>query len=96
MTELPSISAPDLAALLASRLCHDVISPVGAIQSGLELLDEMPDDAESMELVRKSTRSAVAKLQFARIAYGASGSTAAGWSSGPTPSMGLMAPPSTW
>lgn len=77
MTELPSISAPDLAALLASRLCHDVISPVGAIQSGLELLDEMPDDPESMELVRKSTRSAVAKLQFARIAYGASGSTAA-------------------
>ncbi|MBC8130524.1 MAG: histidine phosphotransferase [Rhizobiaceae bacterium] len=74
---LPDVSAPDLAALLASKLCHDIISPVGAVQSGLELLDEMPNDAESMELVRNSTKSAVAKLQFARIAYGASGSSAA-------------------
>ncbi|WP_102957610.1 histidine phosphotransferase ChpT [Mangrovicella endophytica] len=74
---LPEISAPDLAALLASRLCHDIISPVGAVQSGLELLDEMPGDEESMALVRNSTKSAVAKLQFARLAYGASGSTAA-------------------
>ncbi|MFD2236098.1 histidine phosphotransferase ChpT [Aureimonas populi] len=77
MTNLPALSAPELAALLASRLCHDIISPVGAVQSGLELLDEMPDDPESMALVRNSTKSAVAKLQFARIAYGASGSTTA-------------------
>ncbi|WP_279477736.1 histidine phosphotransferase ChpT [Aureimonas sp. SK2] len=77
MTNLPALSAPDLAALLASRLCHDIISPVGAIQSGLELLDDMPDDPESMALVRSSTKSAVAKLQFARIAYGASGSSTA-------------------
>ena len=77
MTDLPYVSAPDLAALLASKLCHDIISPVGAVQSGLELLDEMPGDEESMALVRNSTKSAVAKLQFARIAYGASGSSAA-------------------
>lgn len=77
MTDLPDVSAPDLAALLASKLCHDIISPVGAVQSGLELLDEMPGDEESMALVRNSTRSAVAKLQFARIAFGASGSSAA-------------------
>ena len=77
MTKLPPLSAPDLAALMASRLCHDIISPVGAIQSGFELLEEMPGDAESMALVRNSTKSAVAKLQFARIAYGASGSTSA-------------------
>lgn len=77
MTNLPELSAPDLAALLASRLCHDIISPVSAVQSGLELLDEMPNDPESMELVRSSTRSAVAKLQFARLAFGASGSTTA-------------------
>lgn len=77
MQPLPQLSAPELAALLASRLCHDIISPVGAIQSGLELLDEMPNDPESMALVRNSTRSAVAKLQFARLAYGSSGSTAA-------------------
>ena len=77
MTNLPHVSAPELAALLASRLCHDIISPVGAVQSGLELLDEMPDDPESMALVRNSTKSAVAKLQFARLAYGSSGSTSA-------------------
>ena len=52
MTSLPSISAADLAALLSSRLCHDIISPVFGIQSGLELLDDMPGDKESMELVR--------------------------------------------
>ncbi|MBO0905539.1 histidine phosphotransferase ChpT [Jiella sonneratiae] len=77
MTSLPSISAADLAALLASRLCHDIISPVFGIQSGLELLDDMPGDKESMELVRSSLKSAVAKLQFARIAFGAAGSQTA-------------------
>ena len=55
MTDLPYVSAPDLAALLASKLCHDIISPVGAVQSGLELLDEMPGDEESMALVRSAT-----------------------------------------
>ncbi|MCQ0987195.1 histidine phosphotransferase ChpT [Jiella marina] len=77
MTSLPSISAADLAALLSSRLCHDIISPVFGIQSGLELLDDMPGDKESMELVRSSLKSAVAKLQFARIAFGAAGSQTA-------------------
>ena len=77
MTTLPELSAADLAALLSSKLCHDIISPVFGIQSGLELLDEMPNDAESMELVRHSLKSAVAKLQFARIAFGAAGSQTA-------------------
>ncbi|TFF17965.1 histidine phosphotransferase [Jiella endophytica] len=77
MTSLPSISAADLAALLASRLCHDIISPVFGIQSGLELLDDMPGDKESMDLVRSSLKAAVAKLQFARIAFGAAGSQTA-------------------
>ena len=77
MTSLPSISAADLAALLSSRLCHDIISPVFGIQSGLELLDDMPGDKESMELVRSSLKAAVAKLQFARIAFGAAGSQTA-------------------
>ncbi|MBO0664311.1 histidine phosphotransferase [Jiella sp. MQZ9-1] len=77
MTSLPSLSAADLAALLSSRLCHDIISPVFGIQSGLELLDDMPGDKESMDLVRSSLKSAVAKLQFARIAFGAAGSQTA-------------------
>lgn len=77
MTTLPELSAADLAALLSSRLCHDIISPVFGIQSGLELLDDMPNDPESMDLVRKSLKAAVAKLQFARIAFGAAGSSTA-------------------
>ena len=40
MSELFTLTAPDLAALLCSRVCHDIISPVGAINNGLELLDE--------------------------------------------------------
>lgn len=70
----------DLAALLSSRVCHDVISPVGAITNGLELL-EMDDDPalreEAMNLVRKSAKQASAKLQFCRIAFGAAGSAGA-------------------
>lgn len=77
MHQLPELSAPDLASLLASRLCHDAVSPVGAIRTGLEMLDEDPQDAEAMNLTRESTARAVAKLQFLRIAFGASGSATA-------------------
>lgn len=67
----------DLAALLCSRVCHDAVGPVGAIVNGLELLDE-DDSAETRELaldlIRKSSRQASARLQFARIAFGAAGS----------------------
>jgi histidine phosphotransferase ChpT len=67
-------SDTDLASLVASRLCHDVVGPVGAIQNGLELIGEdegMRDMA--MDLIAKSAAQASAKLQFARIAYGAAG-----------------------
>jgi histidine phosphotransferase ChpT len=70
----------DLAALLSSRVCHDVISPVGAITNGLELLEMDDDEAmreEAMKLVRRSARQASAKLQFCRIAFGAAGSAGA-------------------
>ena len=70
----------DLAALLCSRVCHDVISPVGAIVNGLEVLDE-EKDAEmrgfALELVKKSARTASARLQFCRLAFGAAGSSGA-------------------
>jgi histidine phosphotransferase ChpT len=70
----------ELAALLCSRVCHDLISPVGAVVNGLEVLEEA-DDAETktfaMELIQKSARSASAKLQFCRIAFGAAGSAGA-------------------
>ncbi|MFU0505504.1 histidine phosphotransferase ChpT [Pseudaminobacter sp. NGMCC 1.201702] len=74
MAELFTLSAPDLAALLCSRVCHDIISPVGAINNGLELLDEGGADEDAMNLIRASATNASARLQFARIAFGAAGS----------------------
>lgn len=74
MSNLVEIPAADLAALLCSRVCHDLISPVGAINNGLELLDEGGSDAEAMDLIRQSARNASARLQYARIAFGAAGS----------------------
>lgn len=74
VSELFSLSAPDLAALLCSRVCHDIISPVGAINNGLELLDEGGADEDAMNLIRASAVNASARLQFARIAFGAAGS----------------------
>lgn len=67
----------DLAALLCSRVCHDVISPVGAIANGLEVLED-EDDAEmrqiAFDLIAQSAKAASAKLQFCRMAFGAAGS----------------------
>jgi len=77
---VPPPSTLDLIALIASRVCHDVINPVGAINNGLEVLDE-DEDGEmrevALELVRKSARSASARLQFARLAFGFAGSAGA-------------------
>lgn len=65
-----------VAELLASRLCHDLISPVGAVNSGIELMTEFGDgpDSESMALITSSARTASDKLLFFRIAYGNAGS----------------------
>jgi histidine phosphotransferase ChpT len=75
------LSDLDLAALLCSRVCHDVISPVGAISNGLELMDDPEMDEETKEtalaMVRSSARTASAKLKFCRIAFGAAGSAGA-------------------
>src|SRR5437868_8309028 len=70
----------DLAALLCSRVCHDLISPVGAIANGLEVMEEGKDEETSkfaMDLIKKSARTASARLQFCRIAFGAAGSAGA-------------------
>ena len=69
--------ALDLAALLCSRVCHDLINPVGAIVNGLEVLDssnKAEDRDFALDLIRKSAASTSARLQFCRIAYGAAGS----------------------
>lgn len=80
MQKLPELDGMDLAALLCSRVCHDVISPVGAIANGIELIDEGADEETgeiAMDLIRSSAKNASAKLQYARIAFGAAGSSGA-------------------
>ncbi|HEY7301343.1 MAG TPA: histidine phosphotransferase family protein [Xanthobacteraceae bacterium] len=75
-----ALDALDLAALLCSRVCHDLISPTGAIVNGIEVLE---DDADAemrtfaLDLIKKSARTASARLQFCRIAFGAAGSAGA-------------------
>lgn len=66
----------DLAALLCSRLCHDLLSPVGAISNGLELLADERDPemrARCMELLEQSAKASADKLKFFRLAFGAAG-----------------------
>jgi len=75
-----TLDSLDLAALLCSRVCHDVISPVGAIVNGLEVLEDENEASMrdfAFDLIRKSARQASARLQFARLAFGAAGSAGA-------------------
>jgi histidine phosphotransferase ChpT len=76
----PAPDTLELAALLCSRVCHDLISPVGAIVNGLEVLDDnpKPEDRDfALDLIRKSAKTASARLQFCRLAFGAAGSAGA-------------------
>jgi len=66
----------DLASLLCSRLCHDLLSPVGALSNGLELLAEEKDPemrARCFELLEQSAKASADKLRFFRLAFGAAG-----------------------
>ncbi|WP_170831376.1 histidine phosphotransferase family protein [Jannaschia faecimaris] len=63
---------PDLLALLGSRLCHDLVNPIGAIGNGLELLEMAPGDGKAeMALMRESLNAAMARIKFFRVAFGA-------------------------
>jgi histidine phosphotransferase ChpT len=75
-----AIGALDLAALLCSRVCHDLISPVGAIVNGIEVMEEDKNEETktfALDLIKKSAHQASAKLQFCRLAFGAAGSAGA-------------------
>ena len=74
MAKYDRLTPSELAALLCSRVCHDVISPVGAINNGVELIEDGGHDEDAMDLIRASAINASARLQFARIAFGAAGS----------------------
>jgi histidine phosphotransferase ChpT len=70
----------DLAALLVSRVCHDLISPVGAISNGMEILEDEQDPdmrKHALALIEHSVGQARSRLLFARLAFGAMGSAGA-------------------
>jgi histidine phosphotransferase ChpT len=81
MSAAVALDPLDLAALLCSRVCHDLISPTGAIVNGLEVLEEKQSDEETktfaLDLIKKSAKTASARLQFCRLAFGAAGSVTA-------------------
>lgn len=69
------LAAGDLAALLGSRLCHDLISPLGAIGNGVELLEMSPDypgitDSAELRLIAESVAAARSRIQAFRMAFG--------------------------
>ena len=67
-------SSANLAALIGSRICHDLISPIGAINNGLELLGMSGSDGSpEMDLIHESVGNASARIRFFRIAFGAAG-----------------------
>ncbi|GGE77860.1 histidine phosphotransferase family protein [Sphingomonas prati] len=71
-----SRSSIDFASLLCSRLCHDLLSPVGALNNGIELLADEHDPemrARCLELLAESARASANKLKFFRLAFGAAG-----------------------
>ncbi len=79
MGDFAKLSDLDLAALVASKICHDAIGPMTAIGFGLDVLDEDEDDEEQREGARSMIRNGVStitsKLQFSRLAFGAAGSS---------------------
>lgn len=71
-----AVNPIDLASMLCSRLCHDMLSPVGALTNGLELLAEEKDPEmrrRCFELLEQSARISADKLKFFRLAFGAAG-----------------------
>lgn len=76
MSSQSDLSETELASLLCSRLCHDLLSPIGAMNNGLELLADETDPemrARCIELLTDSARASASKLKFFRLAFGAAG-----------------------
>jgi len=74
---ITKLTPTSLSALLCARICHDLISPVGALGTAIEILDDPNNEdmhGDAMALVRTSSRQASAKLKFLRLALGAGGS----------------------
>ncbi len=73
MTELSF--HPRVLELIASRICHDLVSPVGAVNNGVELMQELGEDAgaEAVQLIASSAQQASIRLKAFRLSYGAAG-----------------------
>ena len=70
----------EFSALMVSRVCHDLVGPLGAVVNGLEVLEDERDAAmreDAIRLVSTSANQALARIQFMRIAFGAAGSAGA-------------------
>jgi histidine phosphotransferase ChpT len=70
----------EFSAFLVSRVCHDLVGPLGAVVNGLEVLEDERDAAmraDALKIVTESAEQALARLQFMRIAFGAAGSAGA-------------------
>ena len=70
----------EFAAYLVSRVCHDLVGPLGAVVNGLEVMEDERDAAmraDALKIVSSSALQALARLQFLRIAFGAAGSAGA-------------------
>ncbi|EJW12326.1 hypothetical protein A33M_2236 [Rhodovulum sp. PH10] len=75
-----TLDSLDLSALLCSKVCHDLISPSGAIVNGLEVFEDARDEETktfALDLIKKSATRVSARLQFCRLAFGAAGSAGA-------------------
>jgi len=78
--EKVQMKAVDFASLLCSRLCHDLVSPVGALSNGVELLSDETDpemQAQCLQLLADSVKQAANRLKFFRLAFGGGGSFSA-------------------
>ncbi|HEU0221314.1 MAG TPA: histidine phosphotransferase family protein [Paracoccaceae bacterium] len=75
MTDVTNSEPTALAALVASRLCHDLIGPIGAIGNGLELLQSTMLPSPELELIGGSASTATARIRFFRVAFGAASDT---------------------
>ncbi len=79
MGEINQLSDIDLAALVSSKICHDAIGPMTAVGFGLDVLEEDEDDEEqrdsALSMIRNGVGAITAKVQFARLALGAAGSS---------------------
>ncbi|MCA2010747.1 hypothetical protein LCM17_04565 [Cereibacter sphaeroides] len=71
MSDTPDITTPDFAALVGSRLCHDLVSPLGAIGNGVELMRMMQALTPELELIEQAVESAQARVRLFRLAFGA-------------------------